>query len=505
MDVNELPPSAGLVAGKYELIRLIGRGGMGSVWEGRHCELGTRVAIKFIESEYAKNEEALKRFKNEALAATRIDSKHAIKIHDIGTTQEGKPYIVMEFLNGEPLDKRIERFGRLSPQDTARIVQQVCRALQRAHDAGIVHRDLKPENIFIVHEDDDEVAKVLDFGIAKMKDPSDHAVSSSTKTGAVLGTPYYMSPEQARGLRTIDHRTDLWSLGVIVYKCITGKLPFDGESLGDLLVKICTAPLPIPSHTLPGLPVSFDAWFARALDRDPNQRYSTATELADSLAYACGVSVRRGPMSSLPTPGQQPYTQPAQYSSVNSGTGPMSQVPSGALQVPQQPYGHQVTSQSSQTPQPNGFGATSPPFVSSTAPQKSGSKGLIFAAIGAAVVGVALGVFGVLKLAGGHDNAQPAPIATPSAITEVVMKPTVTPSADPVGANDHPLQPLTTTPTAPTYTVRPNTNPNTRPTTPSSKPSASVAAPIVTTPPVNTTPPVVTAHPSATHDLGPGF
>ncbi len=494
MPDTEIPPSQGPVAGKYELIKLIGRGGMGSVWEGRHNELGTRVAIKFIETEYAKNEEALKRFKNEALAATRIDSKHAIKIHDIGTTQDGKPYIVMEFLNGEPLDKRIERCGRLSPQDTARIVQQVCRALQRAHDAGIVHRDLKPENIFIVHEDDDEVAKVLDFGIAKMKDPSDQSISGSqTKTGAVLGTPYYMSPEQARGLRTIDHRTDLWSMGVIVYKCIVGKLPFDGESLGDLLVKICTAPVPIPSHALQGLPLAFDAWFARALDREPTQRYATATELADSLAYACGVSVRRGPMSSMPTPAsQQAYAQAPQpgYGSVNSQ---------------QQP--HINTAQSSQqygTPQPN-FNATSPPFVSSTMPPKSGSKGVIFAAIGAAVLGIGLGVFGVMKLAS-HDNNAQGTTATAQP-TEVVLK-TAAPS---VTADPPPLQPLATSAvgaTAPTITTqvqRPGNNTRQKPT---ASASAS-AAPTVTAPPTNTAP-LVTAHPTATatstsHDLGPGF
>ncbi len=499
MPDTDIPPSQGPVGGKYELIKLIGRGGMGSVWEGRHNELGTRVAIKFIETEYAKNEEALKRFKNEALAATRIDSKHAIKIHDIGTTQDGKPYIVMELLNGEPLDKRIERCGRLSPQDTARIVQQVCRALQRAHDAGIVHRDLKPENIFIVHEDDDEVAKVLDFGIAKMKDPNDQSISGSqTKTGAVLGTPYYMSPEQARGLRTIDHRTDLWSMGVIVYKCIVGKLPFDGESLGDLLVKICTAPVPIPSHSLQGLPLAFDAWFMRALDRDPNQRYATATELADSLAYACGVSVRRGPMSSMPTPGSQlaypqatqPGTQPA-YGSPNGG----------AMHAPQQQQ--MSTSQSARygTPQPN-LNATSSPLVSSTTPPKSGSKGVIFAAIGAAVIGIGLGVFGVLKLANHDSNAHGSTAST----TSVTTQPTdvVSKTAPPIVIAEPPLQPLTSVNTANTVQHAGN---NTRP---KPTPSASAsAAPTVTAPATNTAP-VVTAHATATptgtsHDLGPGF
>src|SRR5262249_52350921 len=177
-------------------------------------------------------------------------------------------------------------------------LQQVCRGLARAHEQGIIHRDLKPENIYLVrsHDDDDEIAKVLDFGIAKDKGPAGSGsggVSSSTKTGAVLGTPFYMSPEQARGLRSVDHRTDVWSLGVIAYKCVTGVLPFEGESVGALLVKICTSPLPVPSQLLPGLPQAFDAWFARALEREPDRRFATALELSDALSYSAGVSVRR--------------------------------------------------------------------------------------------------------------------------------------------------------------------------------------------------------------------
>jgi serine/threonine-protein kinase len=281
------------VAGKYEVLDLIGRGGMGSVWQGRHTTLGTHVAIKFVDAEHAQSHEARSRFVTEARAAASIQSKHAIQIFDHGVTDDGRPFIVMELLSGEPLDRRLERVGRLSLVDTAKILGQVCRAVQRAHDAGIVHRDLKPENIFLVRspDDDEEIAKVLDFGIAKiMAAPGVQGATSSTKTGAVLGTPYYMSPEQARGLRNIDHRTDLWSLGVIAYRCTTGVLPFEGESVGDLLVNICTATVPAPSASNVMLSREFDAWFFRAMEREPQRRFARASELSSSLSLAAGLS-----------------------------------------------------------------------------------------------------------------------------------------------------------------------------------------------------------------------
>jgi eukaryotic-like serine/threonine-protein kinase len=288
-DVDYVPQE--LVAGKYRLVRLLGRGGMGSVWEGIHTSLGTRVAVKFIEAEYAGSAEARHRFENEARAAATLRSKHVVQVYDHGVTPGGNAFIVMEFLGGEPLDKRLDRVGRLSPQDTSRIVLQMCRALAKAHEAGIVHRDLKPENVFLVWDEDDamDIVKVVDFGIAKFTDKA-MGVSSSTRTGSVLGTPFYMSPEQARGLRSVDYRSDLWSVGVIAFRCMTGRLPFEGEAVGDLLVKICTAPLPVPSQWAPGLPPGFDDWFVRALNREPAGRFNSAPALAEALAIACGMA-----------------------------------------------------------------------------------------------------------------------------------------------------------------------------------------------------------------------
>jgi serine/threonine protein kinase len=388
-----VPPTTGLIASKYQLVRLIGRGGMGAVWEGRHASLGTRVAIKFIDTDYADSQEARTRFDNEARAAATIQSKHAIQIYDHGVTEDGKPYIVMELLTGEPLDQRIDRVKRLSLQETARILRQVARALQRAHERGIVHRDLKPENIFLVRtpDEDDEIAKVLDFGIAKFKRPDGMGVTSSTKTGAVLGTPFYMSPEQARGLREVDHRTDLWSMGVIAFKCVAGVLPFDGVSVGDLLVKICTSPPPIPSHVVPGLPTSFDAWFARALERDPARRFASAQELSDALAYAAGVSVRRG----TPNLGDAPT-----IAASASGSGAPGRISSQPGRISDGPSFSGSGSGPAPIAATVNAAVTSAPFTAS-APRVTGSssKGVVVAAALAAIVGAGIGVFAIVKLA----------------------------------------------------------------------------------------------------------
>jgi serine/threonine-protein kinase len=289
-----------LIAGKYRLSRLLGRGGMGSVWEGLHEHLGTRVAVKFIDSEHVASDDVRQRFVNEARAAARLRSKHVVQIYDQGVGDDGRPYIVMEFLGGEPLDSRLDRELRLAPSEVSRIVLHVARALSRAHESGIVHRDLKPENVFLVldEEDDTDIAKVVDFGIAKFTDKTASG-SSSTRTGAVLGTPQYMSPEQARGLRTVDHRTDLWALGVIVYRALTGVLPFKGEAVGDLLVNICTGEPPVPSSLVPDVPLGFDAWVRRALAREPSDRFQSAAEMSDALAEVCGVTARFGPAVSI--------------------------------------------------------------------------------------------------------------------------------------------------------------------------------------------------------------
>jgi serine/threonine-protein kinase len=280
------------IAGKYELVRLIGNGGMGSVWEAKHVTLGTRVAIKFIESDLARSEDARRRFELEARAAAALESRYAIRVFDHGITDDDRPFIVMELLVGESLAARASA-GPMSLADVASLVQHVARGLSQAHDNGIVHRDLKVENVFLARVDDEEVAKVLDFGIAKLLPRHDVEVSEATTTrsGTLLGTPFYMSPEQARGL-TVDHRSDLWSLGVIVFRCVLGRFPFEGNSIGDLLVKICVEKTLVPSEIDPSLPPAFDAWMTCALSRDPALRFANARAMADALSAVAGVAPR---------------------------------------------------------------------------------------------------------------------------------------------------------------------------------------------------------------------
>jgi serine/threonine-protein kinase len=297
-DEDPIPSLAAgtVIAGKYRIERLIGRGGMGSVWSAVHVSLGQRVAVKLIAKRYASSREARHRFDLEAKAVAQLRSRYVVQVYDHGEMQDGTPYIVMEFLEGESLDARVSR-GPLTLAQASLVLEQIGRALGRAHALGMVHRDLKPENVFLTvsPDGDGEVAKVLDFGIVKLR--GQEGIGSSTRTGAVLGTPLYMSPEQARGLKSVDHRTDLYSLGMVTYTMLTGTPAFTGESLGDLLVSICTEPLPALRQTAHWLPPPMDGWFQRACAREPGERFTSAEELTTAFAVAAGL--RAGAPSTL--------------------------------------------------------------------------------------------------------------------------------------------------------------------------------------------------------------
>jgi serine/threonine-protein kinase len=272
------------------------------------------VAIKLLDPAIAADPDMLDRFLREARAAAALRSMHVVQIFDYGV-DEGVPYIAMELLVGESLRERLDRARALSFEDTARLFSHLARAVAKAHDAGIVHRDLKPDNVFLVR-DDEETAKVLDFGIAKVgRREAEAPAGVETASGTLLGTPYYMSPEQARGEPSVDFRSDLWSLAVIAFECLTGSLPFENGPVGDVIVRICTTPAPRPS-TRAAVPEGFDAWFARGVAPDPNDRFQSAREMSDALWALCAAPretatprVVEPPPAATPTlvsPGAQP-------------------------------------------------------------------------------------------------------------------------------------------------------------------------------------------------------
>jgi serine/threonine-protein kinase len=274
----------------------IGYGGMGAVWRATHLGLGEPVAIKLVSADFVRSREGLRRFDTEAKAAAKIGGRHVPRVFDNGVLEDGTPYLVMDLLQGQTLFARIHKEGPIPLPETVSILDQCGRALTRAHSLGIIHRDIKPDNIFLAHsvdEDGEYVVKVLDFGIAKLTDASDGSVSA-TRTGAILGTPTFMSPEQARGIRGIDHRADLYSLGLVAYTMLTGNLAFTGESIGDLLIQICVNPLPSLRAGAPWLPPAMEDWFQKACARDPDARFPTARAFIDGLRVASGISAAPG-------------------------------------------------------------------------------------------------------------------------------------------------------------------------------------------------------------------
>lgn len=287
-----------IVAGRYRLERELAQGGMGSIWVARHLRLDVDVALKFMAPEFADSPELRARFEREAKAAALLKSPHAVQVHDYGI-DGGAPYIVMELLEGEDLAARLAREGRLSLAATRRIVEDVGKALRRAHEVGLIHRDMKPANIFLARQAGDEVVKILDFGIAKTTGVI--GGDQATRADALLGSPSYMSPEQVRSSARVDHRTDLWSLGVIAFRCLTGRLPFPEGELGDVFVSICTAPIPRPSEVAPDLGPDVDRFFARALARPVEQRFQSVSEFIEAFAALPGAgsfeSGRVGPRS----------------------------------------------------------------------------------------------------------------------------------------------------------------------------------------------------------------
>jgi serine/threonine protein kinase/ActR/RegA family two-component response regulator len=281
---GSMPPSCTTLGGKYRLEKQIAEGGMAKVWLGVHLSLGINVAIKFMKSNLVESADYAS-FEREARAAAQLRTEHIVRIYDHGIAVDGAPYLVMEYLAGESLADRIDRRGPLPPLEVASIVEQIGKALTEAHGRGIIHRDIKPENILLV--DDPErpygLAKLVDFGLARSR-----ANAQRTDDGGLIsGTPSYMTPEHLRAQVPPNPLLDMWGLAATAFTALTATLPFDGDSLSEIMKKVCVAPLPLLTEVNPAFTTALDEWFAKACARAPRNRYQTPVEMSGAFTDAC--------------------------------------------------------------------------------------------------------------------------------------------------------------------------------------------------------------------------
>jgi serine/threonine-protein kinase len=272
------------LAGRYLIVRRIGVGGMGAVYEAKHVLIGKRVAVKVLLEKFLTKSDFVARLLQEARLASSIGHEHIVDVTDFGTTDDGRSFVVMEFLDGEPLAQLVMREAPLPVGRCLRIARQVASALEAAHAKGIFHRDVKPENVYLVRRGDADFVKVVDFGISKaVKQGGEDAADQYrlTHTGLLLGTPLYMSPEQARGEEDLDHRVDIWALGVMLYECLTGEVPFRANNYLGIISQVLTHEAPPPSRLRPelGIPDAVEAVVMRAMEKDRTKRYQLMADL----------------------------------------------------------------------------------------------------------------------------------------------------------------------------------------------------------------------------------
>ena len=269
------------IASSYTIVRVLGEGGMGRVYEARHTRIGgKRFAVKMLHPEFTRQPDVLSRFQREAEAAATIESPYVVDVYDVDRTEDGRAFLVAEFLQGQEFAAYLEETGKMPVGAAVRVVRQICKALAAAHDKGIVHRDMKPENVFLTGDPQQPLAKVIDFGISKLDDRPGTAL---TKTGMIMGTPSYMAPEQARGER-VDHRADIYAVGAILYCALTGQRPFD---LGDptaTLTAVLTSDPPRPRSLEPSIPEPLEMIIQKAMAKRPQDRYESMVELDEALA-----------------------------------------------------------------------------------------------------------------------------------------------------------------------------------------------------------------------------
>jgi eukaryotic-like serine/threonine-protein kinase len=308
--------------GAYNVLKKIGEGGMGAVYLGEHTLLGRKAAIKVLLPSLSADQTIVRRFFNEARAVTQISDPGIVQVFDFGHHTDGAAFIVMELLEGESMTTRLRRIGRFGVTDCVRLMRMTCNSLAAAHAKGIVHRDLKPDNIFIVGDPavtGGERPKILDFGIAKLS--GDAPDMNKTRTGMLIGTPVYMSPEQCRGAGDVDHRSDIYSIACVMFKLLTGHAPFDGAGSGDVIAAHLREPPPFAAAHVPTLPDMIDLILQRCLQKDPGERFQSMTELGSALGQAEQMLYHSSEptfeldssqlQASTPTPGSWPSPVPS--------------------------------------------------------------------------------------------------------------------------------------------------------------------------------------------------
>jgi serine/threonine protein kinase len=284
----------GQTVGNYTVTAKLGEGGMGVVFLAEHPVIGSKVALKAIHPHFARNADVVSRFVTEARAVNQIGHDHIVNITDFGHTTDGDFYFLMEYLQGEMLSDWINSHGAFPPARALNIAAQIADALNASHEQGVIHRDLKPDNIFLITRDTTaDFVKVLDFGLAKLTHASTSTPTHHTGAGAVMGTPYYMSPEQCEGRAEVDHRADIYSLGVILFEMLTGRVPFGGEGYGEIIIKHVTVRPPTARSLVPELSPALDALLSRALSKDPASRFQSMAEFREALLDPEGYGTSR--------------------------------------------------------------------------------------------------------------------------------------------------------------------------------------------------------------------
>ncbi len=441
-----------VIRGKYRLVRLVGDGGMGSVFEAHHEMLGTRVAVKFLHTELARHPGLSERFLQEARVAAQIKSPHVVQVTDIDQTPEGFAYIVMELLEGEALSSVLERDRKLAVSMSCEYTRQILEALEAAHALGVVHRDLKPENVFVTFSSGKPVIKLIDFGIAKLK-RADVARKNLTIAGVLMGTAEYMAPEQAFSADKVDARSDIYSVGVMLYEMIAGTRPVSGDDARVIAAKVERGEITPLVHVLPDVPREIAGLAHRAMAARPELRFASAAEMR--LALEGVLSGKRPPTVPLPV---------GNAAQVEAGTGTVMGAPAqallGAHAAPITP-GYQAIGGGTARVTPIAAAPFSPNPVVETRPRRRSSSAWL---IGLALI---LGVAAVGAIVVSQSDAlrEPTPAATAVATAAPLPKvPPSGPSAVPTTPiSSDPLAPLVTPPVRPPPPTAPRPHPSAAP------------------------------------------